>query len=120
MILIPFPKEVFVKLAPLLNSASSPSLSSAHSLMPQNPPNGGVDLAPQRLRSIRKHSELCVQRREPLVEQSVVLHASRATGVAARVEAPAVRLDLRDRRDLAETGHIFIYALREMLGHQVL
>src|SRR4051812_24302204 len=85
---------------PTSRSPTSPSVTSDHSFTLEDPAHGGVDLSPQLICLVRQHRELVVQFGEAQREVAIVVHGGGRADVAAGVEAPALGLDLRERRDL--------------------
>jgi predicted MarR family transcription regulator len=62
--------------------------------------------------------ELLVQLLKALAEVMVRFASFRDAHIPARIEAPALGLDLVDRCHLAEAGHIGVSAVEAVLGQQ--
>src|SRR4051812_12686032 len=81
----------------------------------EDPGDGGVDLGTKGGSLIAEACELFVEAFDPVVEVPLVLLCGGGSGVAARVEAPALCLDLGPGCDTAEAGDVDVGAIWKLL-----
>ena len=91
-------------------------IESALEQLREHSVDAGLEFAGPR----SKVAELEVRGGELLLEDLVVEIVDLGADVAARVEAEALRLDLRDRRDLAQAVDVDVGAVGEPLAEQPL